>query len=98
MKSNQLFRYDPSRHAAYQMVEYVLQGRGETFVWKEFPNMFLVKADPFQNEVYNYNYAHFFEPEITEADLTLIDDFFQGVRHGIKFPRNEVMSRFLGEH
>jgi hypothetical protein len=93
---NQLFTYDPSKYAVYQMAEYALQGKGKMVIQKMFPNMFLTKTSPFQNNTYNC--VHFFKPEITEDNLTQIKDFFQGDVHRIIFPRSEKLSTFLSDH
>jgi hypothetical protein len=78
------------------MVEYALQGSGKKLISKEFPKMFLVKTEPFQDDAYNC--VHFFESEITENDLVLVRDFFQGAVHRINFPRSEKFSHFLDTH
>jgi hypothetical protein len=94
--NSQLFTYDPSKYAVYQMAEYVLQGSEKRLMSKEFSKMFLVKTEPFQDDTYNC--VHFFESEITEEDILLVRGFFQGAIHRVNFPRNEKLSHFLDMH
>jgi GNAT superfamily N-acetyltransferase len=94
MKINPLIsKIDPSRYTVYQTLDYVKRAAGLELTQKKTANLFLFKAQPFVDSLYNY--AHVLGGKLTLKDLKTIKEFFGTDKFRIKIPENQDIADLL---
>lgn len=94
MKINPLIsKIDPSRYTVYQTLDYVKDAAGRELTQKKTANLFLFKAQPFIDSLYNY--AHVLKDKFTLKDLETIKEFFGSDKFRINIPDNKNIADLL---
>jgi len=90
---NIISKIDPSRHAVYEMLDYVSDKIGIKLIQQKTADLFLFKTEPSIDSLYNY--AHSLNVKLSEADLAEIENFFGEEKFRIKISENKDVKDLL---